>query len=111
VSDDRKCSHGNPAGECDREDEPPAEPPPEVDRTARTTLHGTPIGEHLEIQPSGMQKDYIVLTDGLTADERIWLRAFRVSLSAHSMFGKEMSAGQAAFEAEMEVQRSKGARR
>ena len=27
------------------------------------TLHGTPVGEHLEIQPSGMQKDYVVLSD------------------------------------------------
>lgn len=37
-----------------------------VDRDAVTTLHGTPIGEHTEIQPSGMQKDYVVLT----AEER-----------------------------------------
>lgn len=36
--------------------------PPKVDRTQRTTLHGTPIGEHLEIGPDGMQKDYVVLT-------------------------------------------------
>lgn len=41
-------------------------PPPPVDRAAVTTLHGTPVGEHLEIQPSGQQKDYIVLT----AEER-----------------------------------------
>jgi hypothetical protein len=28
------------------------------------TIHGTPIGEHLEIDPkTGMQKDYIVLTE------------------------------------------------
>lgn len=30
------------------------------------TLHGTPIGEHLKPVPSGMQKDYVVLT----AEER-----------------------------------------
>lgn len=28
-----------------------------------TTLHGTPYGEHLAIEPSGMQKDYVVLTE------------------------------------------------
>jgi len=39
---------------------------PPVDRTARTTIHGTPEGEHLELGPDGMQKDYVVLT----ADER-----------------------------------------
>lgn len=40
---------------------------PPVDMDARTTLHGTPIGQHLEIDPAtGMQKDYIVLT----AEER-----------------------------------------
>jgi hypothetical protein len=40
---------------------------PPVDRSKRETLHGTPIGEHLEIDPqTGMQKDYIVLT----AEER-----------------------------------------
>jgi len=28
------------------------------------TLHGTPLGEHLEIDPAtGMQKDYVVLTE------------------------------------------------
>lgn len=27
------------------------------------TLHGTPIGEHLETKPNGQQKDYVVLTD------------------------------------------------
>ena len=27
-----------------------------------TTLKGVPIGEHTEILPSGMQKDYLVLT-------------------------------------------------
>lgn len=26
------------------------------------TIHGTPYGEHLEKQPDGMQKDYVVLT-------------------------------------------------
>lgn len=36
--------------------------PPPVDRSKQTTLHGTPIGEHLKIGPDGMQKDYIVLT-------------------------------------------------
>lgn len=48
-----------------------------VDRSARTTLHGTPIGEHLEIEPSGMQRDYIVLSD----DERAkgFVRAVRYS--------------------------------
>lgn len=30
------------------------------------TIHGTPIGEHLKPEPSGMQKDYVVLT----AEER-----------------------------------------
>lgn len=30
------------------------------------TLHGTAIGEHLKTEPSGMQKDYVVLT----AEER-----------------------------------------
>ena len=30
------------------------------------TLHGTPIGEHTALEPSGMQKDYLVLT----AEER-----------------------------------------
>jgi hypothetical protein len=30
----------------------------------RRTIHGTPIGEHLEIDPvTGMQKDYIVLSE------------------------------------------------
>ena len=42
--------------------EPPPPPPP-VDHSAVTTLHGTPIGEHREIGPDGMQKDYIVLTE------------------------------------------------
>jgi hypothetical protein len=29
-----------------------------------TTLHGTPIGDHLAIDPAtGMQKDYVVLTE------------------------------------------------
>jgi hypothetical protein len=37
-----------------------------VDRTKVETLHGTPIGEHTETLPSGMQKDYVVLSD----DER-----------------------------------------
>lgn len=42
-------------------------PPPPVDRSARTTLHGTPLGEEREIEPAtGMQKDYVVLT----AEER-----------------------------------------
>lgn len=30
------------------------------------TIHGTPIGPHIETLPSGMQKDYVVLT----AEER-----------------------------------------
>lgn len=30
------------------------------------TLHGTPIGEHVETKPNGQQKDYVVLT----AEER-----------------------------------------
>lgn len=35
----------------------------EVDRSQRTTLHGTPEGEHRDIDPeTGMQKDYVVLT-------------------------------------------------
>jgi hypothetical protein len=34
-----------------------------VDRTARTLLDGSPVTEdHREIQPSGMQKDYVVLS-------------------------------------------------
>lgn len=41
--------------------------PPPVDRSARTTLHGTPLGQETEIEPTtGMQKDYVVLT----AEER-----------------------------------------
>lgn len=42
--------------------EPVSDAPP-VDRSAVTTLHGTPIGEHTELVPSGMQKDYVVLSD------------------------------------------------
>ena len=30
------------------------------------TMHGTPIGEHLETKPNGQQRDYVVLT----AEER-----------------------------------------
>jgi hypothetical protein len=30
------------------------------------TIHGTPIGDHLATEPSGMQRDYVVLT----AEER-----------------------------------------
>ncbi|HTP98370.1 MAG TPA: hypothetical protein VMN56_03530 [Casimicrobiaceae bacterium] len=37
--------------------------PPPVDRTKIETLRGTPLGEHATIQPSGMQKDYVVLSD------------------------------------------------
>ena len=40
---------------------------PPVDRSARTLLDGSPVTEdHREIQPSGMQKDYVVLS----AEER-----------------------------------------
>lgn len=40
-------------------------PPLPVDRSARTTLHGMdPDGpEHRELEPSGMQKDYVILSD------------------------------------------------
>lgn len=39
-----------------------SEEPPPVDRSARTTIAGTAIGEHLEIDPvTKQQKDYIVL--------------------------------------------------
>lgn len=34
-----------------------------TDRTKMTTLRGTPLGEHMEIQPDGKQKDYVILTD------------------------------------------------
>lgn len=37
--------------------------PPPVDRTARQLLDGSPVTEdHREIQPSGMQKNYVVLS-------------------------------------------------
>ena len=36
---------------------------PPADLTARETIHGTPMGEHLEIDPAtGLQKDYVVLS-------------------------------------------------
>lgn len=42
----------------------PKDPPPPTDMSARTTIHGTPMGKHLEIDPAtGMQKDYVVLTE------------------------------------------------
>lgn len=44
----------------------PHDPPPPVDRSQRATLHGMdPDGaEHRETGPDGMQKDYIILSDG-----------------------------------------------
>lgn len=44
----------------------PKAPPPPTDWNACTTLHGTPLGQETELQPDGMQKDYVVLT----AEER-----------------------------------------
>lgn len=53
----------NGRGDC-AIDEPPVANVPPADWSQRETLHGTPIGEHLEIDPkTGMQKDYIVLSE------------------------------------------------
>jgi hypothetical protein len=41
---------------------PPFPTPEDPDAKRTTTLHGTPKGEHLVLQPDGMQKDYIILT-------------------------------------------------
>jgi hypothetical protein len=64
---------------------------PPVDRTAQTTIHGTPIGEHLEIRPDGMQKDYIVLT----AEERAkgFVRPIRRTYT-HEKCGTSTTMGQ-----------------
>jgi hypothetical protein len=38
--------------------------PPPVDRDERTLLDGSPVTpDHLEIQPDGMQKSYVVLSE------------------------------------------------
>jgi hypothetical protein len=50
---DTRCQISTPA---------PTAPPPPVDRNAVQTIHGTPIGEHVETRADGMQKDYVVLT-------------------------------------------------
>jgi len=57
-----------------------------------TTIHGTPIGEHKEILPSGMQKDYLVLTP----EERAkgFVRPIRRSYK-HEKCGSETTMGTA----------------
>ncbi len=61
--------------------------PPPVDLSARTTLHGTPLGEEKRIDPAtGMQVDYVVLT----AEERAkgFVRAVRHSYVHEKCGGK-----------------------
>lgn len=56
------------------------------------TIHGTPVGEHLAIEPSGMQKDYVVLT----AEERAkgFVEPVRRSY-IHERCGSKTTMGQA----------------
>lgn len=59
------------------EPQPPAAPPPTVDRSQRVLSNGSPVtADHREIDPaSGQQKGYVVLS----AEERAkgWVRPFR----------------------------------
>jgi hypothetical protein len=64
---------------------------PAVDRSARTTIHGTPMGEHLEIDPhTGMQKDYVILTE--EERQKGWVRPLRRSYT-HSRCGGSTKMG------------------